>query len=663
VVAAPADDVEGEAATQLLAVRLGRKRLRSALAIDTDADSSRDAADGPTTATPTAAATAAAAAADPAEVARLQHQQRQRRQRQQEGVDDDNGAPVGRTSHDLPFLGTVAPFVAATPPRPAAAVPAPAPVRSSPARRDRRRGRTADGSDHDEQEAPAGGLGFVPAEDDAELSPAASDDDDDNGGRGGGRGAQRSRSGRTRAWQPGDDDVLEGSDVEQDSDGGGEGSASSHSGNSSDDDARAGRRMNLAEAYFARRGRNAGARGRVGRGKRGGARGGRRRRGGRGYLDEDEDKEKNAQEAREEAQAKRTAAVRTMTSLPAVSDEALRAALAAMPDPFRAARAALADLHASQYAQWRLELAEGFSLLFYGLGSKKTLLLTFAERALTDAPVVVVNGYSPAVSVRALLVAITRAVVRQPATFRSMQDHALWLAQQLAALHGRPRLYLLVLSIDAPAMRTARMQTVLSVLAAASGVRLVASADHVQGALLWSGPLAARFNWVWHDGTTFAPFTHETAGEASVLGDVGQATVRSVGHVLRSLTANARDIFTLLARHQLEQDACRRSDRDAGEDGDDDGGDGGGAGAERGLSFAAYYAKCLDDFLVSNDVALRAQLTEFRDHRIIQTVTGADGTEYLHIPLSASALTTVLEAMDGGGGGRGRQEDDDDTHA
>ena len=48
---------------------------------------------------------------------------------------------------------------------------------------------------------------------------------------------------------------------------------------------------------------------------------------------------------------------------------------------------------------------------------------------------------------------------------------------------------------------------------------------------------------------------------------------------------------------------------------------------------------------MSNDVALRSQLTEFRDHRIIQTVRSANGTEYLQIPLDTTALTTILEQM------------------
>lgn len=60
-------------------------------------------------------------------------------------------------------------------------------------------------------------------------------------------------------------------------------------------------------------------------------------------------------------------------------------------------------------------------------------------------------------------------------------------------------------------------QALLSELAAVPSVQLVASVDHVDAALLWDKEVAARFNWLWHDATTFAAYTDEVAGLASVL--------------------------------------------------------------------------------------------------------------------------------------------------
>ena len=49
---------------------------------------------------------------------------------------------------------------------------------------------------------------------------------------------------------------------------------------------------------------------------------------------------------------------------------------------------------------------EGFSLLFYGFGSKKALLETFARDCLTDGGVVAFNGYMPSLNIREILLRV-----------------------------------------------------------------------------------------------------------------------------------------------------------------------------------------------------------------------------------------------------------------
>ena len=39
----------------------------------------------------------------------------------------------------------------------------------------------------------------------------------------------------------------------------------------------------------------------------------------------------------------------------------------------------------------------------------------------------------------------------------------------------------------------------------------------------------------------------------------------------------------------------------------------------QGLAFMELYRKCRAEFLVASDLALRAQLTEFRDHKLIRS--------------------------------------------
>ena len=49
---------------------------------------------------------------------------------------------------------------------------------------------------------------------------------------------------------------------------------------------------------------------------------------------------------------------------------------------------------------------EGFSLLFYGFGSKKALLEAFARDCLTDGGVVAFNGYMPSLNIREILLRV-----------------------------------------------------------------------------------------------------------------------------------------------------------------------------------------------------------------------------------------------------------------
>lgn len=71
-----------------------------------------------------------------------------------------------------------------------------------------------------------------------------------------------------------------------------------------------------------------------------------------------------------------------------------------------------------------------------------------------------------------------------------------------------------------------------------------------------------------------------------------------------------------------------------------------------GISFERLFTSCRDRFLVSSDALLKAFLVEFKDHDLLSTRRGAEGTELMFIPLSDEALTGVLEAlthMQGGG--------------
>ena len=115
---------------------------------------------------------------------------------------------------------------------------------------------------------------------------------------------------------------------------------------------------------------------------------------------------------------------------------------------------------------------------------------------------------------------------------------------------------------------------------------------------MWDAAKSARFSWLWFDVTTFDFYSRETSYENSLLvSQSGSLALSSLAHVMRSLTPNARQIFRMIAKHQLAQKQSSYS----------------------GLSFADLYQRCREAFLVNSDLTLRAQLTEFNDHKLLRS--------------------------------------------
>lgn len=62
-----------------------------------------------------------------------------------------------------------------------------------------------------------------------------------------------------------------------------------------------------------------------------------------------------------------------------------------------------------------------------------------------------------------------------------------------------------------------------------------------------------------------------------------------------------------------------------------------------GFPFHELYSDCRDKMLVNSDLTLRAQLTEFKDHKLLRIRRSPDGTEVLHIPLENNQLEEFVQ--------------------
>ncbi|NXL51132.1 ORC2 protein, partial [Podilymbus podiceps] len=281
--------------------------------------------------------------------------------------------------------------------------------------------------------------------------------------------------------------------------------------------------------------------------------------------------------------------------------------------------------HESLFSKWMLQLHLDFNIVLYGLGSKRDLLEKFRTSLLQDSVHLVVNGYFPSITVRSILNSITEEVLDHIGTFRSPLDQLEFIIKRFKE-DSSLELYVLIHNLDSQMLRGERSQQILAQLSSLPNIYLIASIDHINAPLMWDQAKLSLYNWLWYETTTFSPYVEETSYENSLLvQQSGSLALSSLTHVLRSLTLNARGIFRLLAQYQLEN-------RDNP--------------SYPGLSFQDFYQQCREAFLVNSDLTLRAQLTEFRDHKLIRTKRGADGVEYLLIPVDDSTLTDFLEKED-----------------
>jgi origin recognition complex subunit 2 len=93
-----------------------------------------------------------------------------------------------------------------------------------------------------------------------------------------------------------------------------------------------------------------------------------------------------------------------------------------------------------------------------------------------------------------------------------------------------------------------------------------------------------------------------------------------VRQLLLSSTPNARVIFKLLATAQLEDPS------------------------HTGLTYQQLFQLCRENFVVMNEHTMRAQLKEFKEHKVLLSSKGADDSHFI-IPVNPSVLKHLISEL------------------
>ncbi|CAH0702865.1 unnamed protein product [Spodoptera exigua] len=272
------------------------------------------------------------------------------------------------------------------------------------------------------------------------------------------------------------------------------------------------------------------------------------------------------------------------------------------------------------FNKWLYVLSENFNIILYGVGSKRSVLQQFQKQKLKDFPCIVVNGFFPSLTIKSILETIVIDLLENTNVPSNIGDVVNLIDTQLK--ENGVNLFLIIHNIDGTMLRNAKAQSTLASISQIRNVHTIATIDHINAPLLWDHTKLSKFKFTWWDVTTFVPYSEETSYENSLMSHRSVALqLSSLKSVYQSLTTNAKGIFKIIIEYQLENQKQNY----------------------QGLPFKDLYSKCREQFLVSSDLALRAQLTEFLDHKLIKMKRTYDGSENLVIPIDVTLLQQFLD--------------------
>ncbi|CCD22897.1 origin recognition complex subunit 2 NDAI_0A07430 [Naumovozyma dairenensis CBS 421] len=332
-------------------------------------------------------------------------------------------------------------------------------------------------------------------------------------------------------------------------------------------------------------------------------------------------------------------------------------------------------LQRKMFPQYWFELSQGFTLLFYGIGSKKSLLEEFSLKYLspklayvreannqkneslslsdiikppTDGiPCVVINGYNPTINYREVFSDISSILYPADLTRNDLKFWGNLVILQIQKMNEfyktQPpdiKLIIVVHNLDGPVLRKAAFQTMLSSLAMIRQIAIVASVDHIYAPLLWDNTRAQNYNFIFHDVTDYRANEIESSFyDVMNLGRKEASTgVEGVKYVLQSLTLNSKKMYKLLLEKMIDNMETEAKNNKQIKV----------RGMRRGclevaIEFKEFVTSCTERFIASNEISLRSMLVEYVEHKMALLQKDKNGSEYLWVPFNYSEMKKLLQ--------------------
>ena len=238
---------------------------------------------------------------------------------------------------------------------------------------------------------------------------------------------------------------------------------------------------------------------------------------------------------------------------PRLSPEVLKSILDNEPVKFSKHIHALRGKHKASFRKWKYLMNQDFNIVLYGLGSKRDLLNEFHQEMLDSNDALVVNGYFPSLSIKQILSTVINDILELKTNIgTSLTEQADCILKAYNSMMDD--LYLIVHNIDGSTLRNENAQSIFAKLSGHPKIHLICSIDHINAPLMWDQHKLSSFNFIWQDATSFYPYSDETLNENSLMvrSGGGGLALHSLRRVFESLTPNAKEIYLLIVKYQME---------------------------------------------------------------------------------------------------------------
>ena len=307
------------------------------------------------------------------------------------------------------------------------------------------------------------------------------------------------------------------------------------------------------------------------------------------------------------------------------------------------------EYHRRRWLQWKAELfLLGRSLIFTGTGSKYKALNDFANNLSNEFNILTIDGFNPSISLREILTEI-QSIDKQQEQSQSLEDMAKSVIDRYSS-SKQNKLIILIHNFDSVNLRSKKVLDTLKQIIGSMQIHVIASVDHLTAPILFPvHDSTIGLNWIWHDLTTFEPYTLELSYRAttSILqGTSGNSngiipTLAGAQHVLASVPDRARRLFIAISKQQLSSQFEINSSSSSS------------STPSYSCSRQLLIQMAKQEFIATSEDAFEASLAEFRDHGLIATSntpppqSESNGPEqWLWIPLDLRSLKKVIESVD-----------------